>query len=89
MFLSVCLTLRKKQKQATSKSLPIIEEEGKKNIYIYYYVSSTSDSWSNDLDNQQFDKRHKTKKKSVEATIKNKEIEKRLSSTLMQLSLLV
>ena len=88
MFLSVCLTLRKKQKQATSKSLPIIEEEGKK-IYIYYYVSSTSDSWSNDLDNQQFDKRHKTKKKSVEATIKNKEIEKRLSSTLMQLSLLV
>ena len=56
---------------------------------IYYYVSSTSDSWSNDLDNQQFDKRHKTKKKSVEATIKNKEIEKRLSSTLMQLSLLV
>ena len=88
MFLSVCLTLRKKQKQATSKSLPIIEEEGKKK-YIYYYVSSTSDSWSNDLDNQQFDKRHKTKKKSVEATIKNKEIEKRLSSTLMQLSLLV
>ena len=63
--------------------------KNKKKKRKYYYVSSTSDSWSNDSDCQQFDKREKRRKRSGEATSKNKEIEKGLSSTLMQLSLLV
>ena len=38
----------------------ITHNDNKKGKNIHYYVSSTSDSWSNDSDCQQFDKRQKT-----------------------------
>ena len=59
MFLSVFLTLGKNQKQAMSKSLPIIRRRKKENTY---HRQEIVVSWSNDSDCQQFDKRQKTKK---------------------------
>ena len=68
---------RESLRVAEASDFQVITHKKKKEKRKYYYVSSTSDSWSNDSDCQQFDKRQKTKKKSGEATSKNKEIEKR------------
>ena len=59
MFLRVFLTLRKIR---TASDVQVITHNNNKKKE-KNYVSSTSDSWSNDSDCEQFDKRQKTKKK--------------------------
>ena len=52
------------QEKPETSDVQIITHNNKKKKRKYYYVSSTRDSWSNDSDCQQFDKRQKTKKKN-------------------------
>ena len=89
MFLSICLTLRKNQKQAMSKSLAIIRRRRKKENIITYHRQVTAGVMTRTISSLTCVK--KRRKRTVEATRENKEIKKeeRLSSTLMQLSLLV
>ena len=50
---------------AEASDFQVITHKKKKKKRKYYCLSSTSNSWSNDSDCQQFDKRQKTKKKEV------------------------
>ena len=65
------------QGKPEATNVQVIIHKKKKKKRKYYYVSSTSDSWSNDLDCiSSLTSMKKRRKRSVEATRKNKEIEK-------------
>ena len=79
------LELHESRRELQKQAKHVITHKKKGEKRKYYYVSSTSDSWSNDSDCQQFDKRQKTKKKNRGSNAEQKQGNRkkiRLSSTL-------
>ena len=73
---------KKKKKKKKRKK----KKKKKKKKRKYYCVSSTSDSWSNDSDCQQFDKRQKTKKKNRGSNAEQKQGNRKKKKDSRQLS---